>query len=98
MDTLVHLLTTHSTSLHTALLTRTCTHVSTCNTIQQQVKDGPSPGSWNANPIDPAVNKASHLRLRTLLGIEGANDPEVLAGIGKYGVGSVRSMEQYQVS
>jgi hypothetical protein len=64
----------------------------------QQVKDGPSPGSWNSNPIDPAVNKASHLRLRTLLGIEGANDPEVLAGIGKYGVGTVRSMEQYQVS
>ena len=61
-----------------------------------QVTDGPAPSSWSSNPGMGQVSIESHRRLRTLLNIDGEADPAVLAAIGKYGLGTTRSFDQYQ--
>eukprot|EP00611_Tribonema_gayanum_P003164 TRINITY_DN12466_c0_g1_i1.p1 TRINITY_DN12466_c0_g1~~TRINITY_DN12466_c0_g1_i1.p1 ORF type:complete len:496 (-),score=126.69 TRINITY_DN12466_c0_g1_i1:352-1839(-) len=58
--------------------------------------DGPSPGSWVSNPGLAEAGKKAHKRLRALLGILGEPQPEGEDAIGKYGLGTKRSFQQFQ--
>ena len=54
------------------------------------------PRHWNDRPDWPQLNRRSVRRVRHLLGIEESSDPEVLRDIGRYGLGSRRSLAEYQ--
>lgn len=53
--------------------------------------------SWVNNPMAAGTKKRAYDRLFTLMGMPGKIDtPEMKESIGKYGLGTKRTLEQYQ--
>lgn len=54
------------------------------------------PRHWSDHKQWSTINKRSFMRLRHLLGIEPAADPEALIEIEKFGLGTARSLGEYE--
>lgn len=62
-----------------------------------KVESGPSPHGWYKNLAKAQhVKEASKARMRTILGIKGQHDPDIEAEIGPYGLGTKRTIKQFE--
>jgi hypothetical protein len=57
---------------------------------------GDQPRHWNDRPDWADLNRRSLRRVRHLLGIETSQDPDTVRDLGRYGLGSRRSLANYQ--
>ncbi|CAN0066682.1 unnamed protein product, partial [Hapterophycus canaliculatus] len=62
-----------------------------------KVKEGPQPSSWLNNKMATGAKELAYKRMFTLFGMPGKVDtPEMWESIGRYGLGTKRTLEQYQ--
>lgn len=54
------------------------------------------PSHWNDNPDFGVLQARGHKRLRHMLGIDHSDDPDALRELDRYGLGNVRTLEDFE--